>query len=454
MSDTTEERSVPEGAATAAPADYAGQLRDANEKLYQHSLELSTRNKTLSLLRKLYQISILALETEPLAKKVVTIVRETFAFEVAGIYLVDDAGTQLLPLAFSRSERASKLAKKLKYPLGDTQIKNVQEIAFFKPLFANMASHSEHLSDAWGTLISSETLDKVAQEGNIHTISAYPLTIDAKLIGAFVLLLNRPYDSLTQFEKDSIASAMEVTAIALDRARLYEEIKRANEQQVLLIHFITHQIKGFVAKSRNIFSMILEGDFGKVPEEMKPMIEEGFKSDTKGAMTIQDILNAANMKSGKVTYANAAFDLKELTEEIIKDLKPIADTKGLALTFESASDSFMTNGDRSQMLNALKNLIDNSIKYTPSGSVAVSLSKQEGKIRFEIKDTGVGITTEDMAHLFTEGGHGKESQKINVDSTGFGLFIVKNIIEAHHGKVWAESEGAGKGSAFIVELPA
>jgi signal transduction histidine kinase len=107
-----------------------------------------------------------------------------------------------------------------------------------------------------------------------------------------------------------------------------------------------------------------------------------------------------------------------------------------------------------QMQNAFKNLIDNSIKYTPSGSVDVTLTKTGTTIRFEIKDTGVGITPEDMKNLFTEGGHGKESAKVNVESTGFGLFIVKNIIEAHKGKVWAESEGAGKGSKFIVELPA
>ena len=57
-----------------------------------------------------------------------------------------------------------------------------------------------------------------------------------------------------------------------------------------------------------------------------------------------------------------------------------------------------------------------------------------------------------MTKLFTEGGHGKDSTKVNTESTGFGLYIVKNIIEAHHGKVWAESEGAGKGTTFTVEL--
>ncbi|MDB5237475.1 MAG: Two-component system, NarL family, sensor histidine kinase BarA, partial [Parcubacteria group bacterium] len=235
---------------------------------------------------------------------------------------------------------------------------------------------------------------------------------------------------------------------------LAKDLEVANKQQIVLIHFITHQIKGFVTKSRNIFSMIMEGDLGPVPDAMRPMVEEGFRSDTKGANTIQEILNAANIRNGKVAYANDSYDLKELTEEIIKDLKPAADTKGLALTFAAEGESFTTIGDRMQMQNALKNLIDNSIKYTPSGSVAVSLKKEDGKIHFEIRDTGIGITEEDMQHLFTEGGHGKESQKVNVDSTGFGLFIVKNIIEAHHGKVWAESEGEGKGSQFIVELPA
>lgn len=234
---------------------------------------------------------------------------------------------------------------------------------------------------------------------------------------------------------------------------LAKDLEKSNKQQIILIHFITHQIKGYVTKSRNIFSMIMEGDYGKVPEAMTPLVQEGFNSDTKGVNTIQEILNAANIKSGKVTYAQAPYDLKELTEEIIRDLKPAADTKGLDFTFETAGDTFMVTGDRPQMQNALRNLIDNSIKYTPSGSVKVTLAKENGKLHFMIQDTGVGITAEDMAHLFTEGGHGKESQKVNVESTGFGLYIVKNIIEAHKGKVWAESEGAGKGSKFIVELP-
>ncbi len=234
--------------------------------------------------------------------------------------------------------------------------------------------------------------------------------------------------------------------------QLAHELESTNKQQVILIHFITHQIKGFVAKSRNIFAELREGSYGVVPETMKPLIEEGFRSDTKGAQTIQEILNAANIKSGKVEYTMQPFDLKVLIEDVLKDLKVLAEGKGLNLT--STLESITFTGDKGQLVNAFKNLIDNSVKYTPSGTVDVTLAKKNGKILFEIKDTGVGIDADDMKNLFTEGGHGKNSQKINVESTGFGLYIVKNIIEAHKGTVRAESEGEGKGSHFIVELPA
>jgi signal transduction histidine kinase len=234
---------------------------------------------------------------------------------------------------------------------------------------------------------------------------------------------------------------------------LADQLGKANDEQVILIHFITHQLKGFVTKSRNIFSMLIEGDYGVLPDTMKELVAEGFRSDTKGAQTIQEILNAANIKSGKVTYDLKAFDLKALVEEILNDLKPAADAKNLTLTLSAGSEPVEYVGDRAQLTNSFKNLIDNSIKYTPAGKVEVSLTKNATLIHFEIKDTGVGITKEDMTKLFTEGGHGAESQKVNVDSTGFGLYIVKNIIVGHGGKVWAESEGAGKGSRFIVELP-
>jgi signal transduction histidine kinase len=142
---------------------------------------------------------------------------------------------------------------------------------------------------------------------------------------------------------------------------------------------------------------------------------------------------------------------------VVDKAKQTAESKGLTLTF-SADDTgapYTFNGDKGKIGdNVLHNLIDNAINYTPSGSISVSLKKDGSKFIFAVKDTGVGINEEDKKRLFTEGGHGKDSQTVNVHSTGYGLYIAKNIVDAHNGTIRAESEGEGKGATFVVELPA
>jgi len=175
----------------------------------------------------------------------------------------------------------------------------------------------------------------------------------------------------------------------------------------------------------------------------------------QGAASVATILKAANLKKGTVTYTKEPFDMKALAAEAVEKERFMAEKKGLALSFTADDSSYQMTGDKEQInSHVLRNLIDNSINYTPTGSIATSLKKENGKIIFTVKDTGVGITDEDKAHLFTEGGHGKNSQTINVHSTGYGLFITKSIVEAHGGTVRAESEGQGKGSTFVVEFPA
>ncbi len=242
----------------------------------------------------------------------------------------------------------------------------------------------------------------------------------------------------------------------VDQQRIALDI--ANKQQTNLLHFISHQVKGFFTKSRNAFSGLLEGDYGPIPETARHIIQEGFDSDNRGVETVQQILNAANLKTGKTTYVMSETNFVNVIKDIILSLKPAADKKSLTINFNPPTQNLIMNLDTAQITQALKNLIDNSIKYTPSGKIDITLEVQEKdvsnkKVVIKISDTGVGISTEDMPKLFSEGGRGKEAIKINVDSTGYGLYIVKNIIEAHGGSVTVHSDGVGKGSTFTVVLP-
>lgn len=236
---------------------------------------------------------------------------------------------------------------------------------------------------------------------------------------------------------------------------LREDLDVANKKQEGLIHFISHEIKGYLGKSEAAFAGIVEGDYGVIPKEANELAASALADTRKGVATVMDILNASNLKKGTVAYDMKPFDLKATVTATMAEQQKAADAKSLSLVTDIGEDSFTITGDESQIKeHVVRNLIDNAIKYTPSGSVTVSLKKQGSKILFLVRDSGIGITNEDKKKLFTEGGRGAESIKTNVNSTGYGLFIAKQIVDAHKGKIWAESEGAGKGSTFFVELPA
>lgn len=232
------------------------------------------------------------------------------------------------------------------------------------------------------------------------------------------------------------------------------ELKVINKQQENLLAFISHEVKGYLAKSQAAFAGIMQGDYGAVSPQLHTMADTGLVDMRKGVDMVADILDASNLRRGTVSYDKKSFDLKNSVEEIIHDLKPIAEKKGITLAFSAASGDYHLLGDEAKIRrHVVRNLVDNSIHYTQSGSINVSISRNHEAIHFSVKDTGVGITKEDMKNLFTEGGHGKESVKVNADSTGYGLFIAKQVTEAHAGKIWAQSKGKGQGSEFIVELP-
>lgn len=237
--------------------------------------------------------------------------------------------------------------------------------------------------------------------------------------------------------------------------RLAQELAATNERQEGLIHFIGHEVKGFLTKSEGAFAALLEGDFGKLPDDLKPFVAEALKQTRNGVTAVSDILQAANLKKGTVTFKKDPLDLAALVTEVVEKARASAQAKGLALSLTIGEGDFSAIGDRGELEDhVFRNVIDNAIAYTPSGSVAVSLRREGNRCVVEVKDTGVGMSAEDQARLFTEGGHGKDSIKVNVHSTGYGLYIAKSVTEAHGGAIRGESDGPGKGSMFTVELPA
>ena len=235
---------------------------------------------------------------------------------------------------------------------------------------------------------------------------------------------------------------------------LREQLQVANEGQANLLHIINHQIKGYLSKSRNIFSELLtEPSYNACTDEARPLLNEGFTSLTDGVNFVQNFLNASNIDRGVFTYNMVPADFKKIVTDIAETQKSAIQEKGLAFELNVAEGDYGITGDIIQLGQAVRNLLDNAMHYTLQGSVWAKLERVGDKVVFSVKDTGVGLSDEVKPKLFTKGGRDKDSQKININSTGFGLAFVKGVAEAHKGRVWAESEGPGKGSTFYLELP-
>ncbi len=251
-----------------------------------------------------------------------------------------------------------------------------------------------------------------------------------------------------------LLGSIKIVQDTLNLEKLAWELSETNARQEELIHFIGHEVKGSLTKDMGAFAALAEGDLGQLSDGMKSFAERALSEARQAVDSVSNILTASNLKKGTMAHAKDLFDLKALAAEVVDKANLAAGNKGLLLSFTTDDASYQMTGDKAQMGDhVLRNLIDNAVNYTPSGSINVSLKKENGKIIFRVKDTGVGITEEDKKRLFTEGGHGKDSQTINIHSTGYGLYIARQIIEAHGGTIHAESEGAGSGATFVIELP-
>ncbi len=429
-------------------------IADITKTLYQQGAELSIKNKTLGLLGKLYEIGTIQIEPSKFALQISDIIRAELGFEVVGVFIVNQKEMSLNKFYVTESQKVHEILETGGYTLSTLKIEDL----ISKPGLTDIEKVGTLYSTASVDLIDNGSLErpeleKLVAEAGLISFIIQPLKSQGGIVGVILMALNRPYDSLSRFELESIASIGKVVGILLDKSLLHEELKVANEGQENLIHIMNHQIKGYLAKGRNIFAEMLEDKEYGLTEKARPMIDEGLKSLTEGVDFVQQVLKGSSAQSGKLVYTMSQINFRSVAYVATEEQGELAKTKGLTIDFKSDAEEYKIVGDEVQLREAVKNLINNSINYTEKGGIKVDIVRKGNKVLLSVKDTGIGLGKDDKARLFQSGGRGKDSLKYNINSTGYGLAFVKGVVEAHKGRVWAESAGLGKGSHFYIELP-
>lgn len=238
-----------------------------------------------------------------------------------------------------------------------------------------------------------------------------------------------------------------------------EKLKVLDKQKTEFLSFASHQLRSPLTAIKGYSSMMLENSFGQLGEPAKKAANVVLQSAQKLLLVVEDFLNITRIELGTMKYDFAEADLKELVEGAVATMQPVAAEHHLTLSAElSAGDNFKSVFDAGKISQVVSNLIDNAIKYTSEGSIRVSLKhvhlvNGERAMRIEVKDTGVGIDPETMSRLFQKFSRAYDASRMNAGGTGLGLYVARQLVEAHGGKLWAESRGKGQGTTFVVELP-
>jgi PAS domain S-box-containing protein len=420
--------------------------RAAREAAQEAERRVRASEDRLSRLQRVTAALSQAVSPEDVAAAVLRECAEAMGADATAVYLLTSNGQNLDLLAqHGHPEEAAQQYRSIpleaRTPLSD--VVRMRTPAFYES-FDACAEHYPELRDAIGA-------------GNLQASAALPLVVHGELLGVLGVRFadRRPFEPS---ERTLLLTIGDVCAQAIDRARLFsaerearaaaEAASRAKDE---FLAMLGHELRNPLAPISTAIQLMKLKAEDRSQREREVIERQVSHLNT----LVDDLLDVSRVARGLISLSRARIEVPEILSKAIEMVSPLLEQRRQQLVVTAPKSGLLIDGDASRMTQIVSNLLTNAAKYTPPGGhVWLNAGLEGGDAVIRVRDDGEGMGPDLLPHVFDLFVQGPRTIARSEGGLGLGLALVKNLVGLHGGTVTATSEGVGRGSEFVVRIPA
>lgn len=279
-------------------------------------------------------------------------------------------------------------------------------------------------------------------------------SVAALIVDSAVLVVMMVFGLLlVKSVKLEIKQKEEVSQLAANLKRANSRLKELDQLKTEFMSIATHQLRTPLSIIKGYCSLLCEGAYGVINKKEKEVLNTIDISNERLIKLVDEFLNVSRIEQGRTRYNFAEMDFAAMSEGVVTELREKARPKNINLELKIKEGIKKVMADEERVRHCLYNFVDNAIKYSPEKTtIRIFIEKANGGLQARVVDEGVGLGKKDLEDIFQK--FYRSPHVVNdFQGTGLGLFVVKQFVEAHGGKVWAKSKGIGRGSEFGFWIP-